>query len=288
MTGFDFLTREFNAVLMDKSLHGKGLHRTYLIDFNAGKAEVPGPKPAVVKCFGPRGGAVNVFLRSAVNFVTGRSAVFTRTRYNIERKVIATWQKYGFGTFKIINELPEAFRGKPWLVTEFAGGVTLDCVLADKSVDDDSKAEIMAHFWRQTAQRHNLALVNNQRLLIPSHPNLKHVMLMPDGAMLTFDFEVAFVRFVSVKTLIGRELAGYARSMARVLNPNEFALALKLMVQNYPQPDYLDFVARVDKSSNPLIRLFQVFGKRLGKKDRSGKLNAANAILKAKKEYLCK
>lgn len=285
---FESLIRDFNGILIDKSLHGKSLHRTYLIDLNASAADEDDERSAVVKCFGPRSGLLNMFLRNVGNFFTGRTGVGTWRRFKTERRAIEAWRQSGFGTFNIILDLPEQFKDKPWLVTEFADGIKLDQFLADQSVGQPRKDQVMTKFWEQTAKRQRLALQNRKRLLIPSNPNLKHVMLMPGDELLTFDFEVAFVRFASVKTLIGRELAGYVRSMRNFLNTEQFNHSLKVMVQAYPEPTFLNYVKRVDKSPNPLIRFCQIISKFTGAKDRGDKLNAAKIVMKTKKEVLCK
>lgn len=285
---FESLINDFNGMLIDKSFHGKSLHRTYLIDLNAPAGDEDNERSAVVKCFGPRSGKFNVLLRSAGNFFTGRTSVGTWRRFKTERRAINVWRRFGFGTFNIIHDLPEQFQDKPWLVTEFADGVKLDQFLADQSVGQPRKDQVLTKFWEETAKRHRLALQNRKRFLIPSNPNLKHVMLMPGDKFLTFDFEVAFVRFASVKTLIGRELTGYVRSMRNFLNTEQFNHSLKVMVQVYPEPSFLNYVKRVDKSLNPLIRICQVISKYAGPKDRGDKLNAAKIIMQTKKEALCK
>ena len=281
---FECLVQDFNGMLLDRSYHGKGLHRTYLINFGDDEE----PDLAVVKCFGPRSGPFNVFLRSLANFFTGRTGVYAKRRYKTERKIITVWRENGFGTFTIIDELPEQFKGRLWLVTQFADGVTLDAFLADQSVGQPRKDAVMTCFWAQTARRQALALSKRQRRLIPSNPSLKHVMLMPNDEMLFFDFEVAFVRFTSIKTLIGRELTGYVRSMRRVLNTEQFNHNLKVMVQVFPEPKYLDYVKRVGKSLNPVIRLCQILGRSFSSKDRGARVNAAKALMRAKKEATCK
>lgn len=285
---FEALVQDFRGMLIDKSLHGKSLHRTYLIDLNAASGDEDNARLAVVKCFGPRSGKFNIFLRNVGNFFTGRTGVGTWRRFKTERKAITAWHQYGFGAFMLIDTLPEQLNGKPWLVTAFADGITLDQFLADQSVGQARKDQIMTEFWEQTAKRQRLALQSRKRLLIPSNPNLKHVMLMPDGELLTFDFEVAFVRFASIKTLIGRELTGYVRSMRNFLNTEQFNHSLKVMVKAYPEPNFLNYVKRVDKSLNPVIRVCQVISKIFGPKDRGGKLNAAKIVMKTKKEVLCK
>lgn len=281
---FECLVRDFNGVLLDRSYHGKGLHRTYLINFGDDEE----PDRAVVKCFGPRSGPFNVFLRSLANFFTGRTGVYAKRRYKTERKVIEVWRENGFGTFTIIDDLPPQFAGRLWLVTRYADGVTLDAFLADQSVGQARKDEVMTRFWAQTARRQALALEKRQRRLIPSNPTLKHVMLMPDGEMLFFDFEVAFVRFASVKTLIGRELTGYVRSMRRILNTEQFNHNLKVMVRVFPEPQYLGYVTRVGKSLNPVIRLCQILGRAFSSKDHGARIVAAKALLRAQKEAACK
>lgn len=281
---FECLVQDFNGMLLDRSYHGKGLHRTYLINFGDDEA----PDRAVVKCFGPRSGCFNVFLRSLTNFSTGRTGVYAKRRFKTERKVIEVWRENGFGTFNIINDLPEQFKGKLWLVTQFADGVTLDVFLADQSVGQPRKDAVMACFWTQTAHRQSLALTKRQRRLIPSNPSLKHVMVMPNNDLFFFDFEVAFVRFASIKTLIGRELAGYVRSMRGVLNTEQFNHNLKVMVRVFPEPKYLNYVKRVGKSLNPLIRLFQVLGHAFSARDHGARVNAAKALMRVKKEVACK
>lgn len=285
---FEALVQDFRGMLIDKSLHGKSLHRTYLIDLNAASGDEDNARLAVVKCFGPRSGRFNIFLRNVGNFFTGRTGVGTWRRFKTERKAITAWHQYGFGAFTLIDTLPEQFADKPWLVTAFADGITLDQFLADQSVGQARKDQVMTKFWEQTAKRQKLALQSRKRLLIPSNPNLKHVMLMPDGELLTFDFEVAFVRFAFIKTLIGRELTGYVRSMRNFLNTEQFNHSLKVMVQAYPEPTYLNYVKRVDKSLNPIIRVCQIIGKVFRSKDRGDKLNAAKIVMKTKKEVLCK
>lgn len=283
---FECLMHDFKGMLIDKSLHGKSLHRTYLIDLNAPLGNDDYERLAVVKCFGPRDGRLNVFFRSLINFFTGRTGVYTWRRYKTELKTIKTWHKYGFGAFTIITDLPEQFKGKPWLVTEFADGITLDQFLADQSVGQARKDEVMTRFWQQTALRQRTALTLRRRLLLPSNPSLKHVMLMPNGDLLTFDFEVAFARFAGLKMLIGRELTGYVRSMRNVLNTEQFNHSLRIMVKTFPEHNFLNYVQRVNKSLNPIIRLFQILGKIFGAKDRGGKLNAAKIITRIKKEKL--
>lgn len=237
----------YNGMLIDRC-RVSGRHRTYVIDLADERA-------AVVKCFGRRTSWLNTQLRALTNFFSGRSSIYVKKRYATERRIMRLWQSHGFDTFTEITDLPPDLQGRCWLVTKFADGMRLDHYLAQQDIGQGEKDAVMRRFWEQTARRHRLALNLCERGLLQGNPSLKHIMLLKDGQMLTFDFEVAFVRFVSVKTLIGRELVGYVRSMAEVLNSAQLNHCVKAMVQSYPETTLLDLAKRVKGSKAKYAQL---------------------------------
>ena len=94
-----------------------------------------------------------------------------------------------------------------------------------------------------------------------AHENgdLKHVLILDNGELLYFDFEVTYRSAGKVRRHIARELLAFLRSVGRFAGREVFEALLEETRTHYPHPDLLRECYRIlYRHPNPFHRLARI------------------------------
>lgn len=230
---FSGLPSGWRVSQLDRSRRGGELQGIYLID-------APG-RQIVLKVFGPKCGALRHLMVKIDHRITGRSAPDPVSRYRTEKRALDLWQQNGFDVFRRPENVPRLNIPVPYLAFEYIDGPTLKNYFRDARIDLDAKLAVLKRFIPLWGRRHSVANHPANRFLIQEHASFKHVLLADDGRLVTFDFEEIFTERHPLPFLIGREIAGYLRSLYRVTAPADFDRCLDLVLKHYYPPEFLAY-----------------------------------------------
>jgi hypothetical protein len=252
----------FKVTCLDSSKRGDGHHGVFLI-------ENPSAHKYVVKCYGRKRSHWREVLDAISNYLSGRSSSRLLGRFNTEKKVLQTWREHGFDVFKQPKNFESIAINKPHLVFEYVKGQTLLSYFADPRISKENKIDKLKRFVPEWGRRHHLALESGNRFLIQEHPSFKHVYINDGGRFIFFDFETVYSTWHSLPSLIGREIAGYVRSLYKVIPSEEFNEFLKLLIKKYPHREYLLFpYYYFYQHPNPFVRFSHSLVRRLPRNKR--------------------
>jgi hypothetical protein len=244
------------ATCLDSSKRGDGHHGVFLV-------EDASDNKYIVKCYGRKRSKWREILGTLANYLAGKSSLRPLDRFETEKKVMKTWHDHGFHVFK--QSEVEDFIGikEPHLVLEYVRGQTLLSFFADPHVGKDEKTAMLRRFIPEWGRRHHLAMKSGNRLLIQEHPSFKHVFVNDTGQFFAFDFETVYQAPHRLASLIGREIAGYVRSLYKVTAPEEFSGFLDIIIQEYPHREYLLYPFRFFfRHPNPIMRMLYSLDRR--------------------------
>jgi len=245
----------WRAVRLDRSRRGGDLQGIYLIEGIEGRI--------VLKVFGPKCGALRQLTARIDHGLTGRSAPDPMSRFRTEKRALEIWQRNGFDVFCVPENMPRLNIPAPYLAFEYVGGPTLKNYFRDVDTGLDAKLAVLKRFVPQWGRRHLAARQQSNRFLVQEHASFKHVLLGDDGRLVTFDFEEVFTRRHPLPFLIGREIAGYLRSLYRVAKPSDFERYLDVILQRYRPLEFLSYPHRYFfRHPNLLLRRFHALMRR--------------------------
>ena len=246
----------WSARRLDRSRRGGDFQGIYLLATDS--------RRMVLKLFGPKGGKLRRAMLRIDHVLTGRSAPDLRTRWRTEKKALDEWRRNGFDVFRQPEDPPAIDLPVPYLAFEYVDGPTLKNFFRDREMSPDAKLEVLSRFLPQWGHRHLEALRRSNRYLIQEHASFKHVLLGNDGRLITFDLEEIFTERHPLPFLIGREIAGYLRSLYRVAAPGEFERYLETIVQGYRPTEFLSLPHRYFfRHPNPVLRPYYSLVRRL-------------------------
>ena len=253
---FNGLPSGWRVSQLDRSRRGGDFQGIYLIDAI--------DRRIVLKVFGPKCGVWRQLMIRVENGLTGRSAPDPVSRYRTEKRALDIWRQNGFDVFRTPENVPPLDIPVPYLAFEYVGGPTLKNYFRDVHVDFDAKLALLKRFIPLWGHRHSVAEQQANRHLIQEHASFKHVLLADDGRLVTFDFEEIFTERHPLAFLIGREIAGYLRSLYRVTAPADFDRCLDLVIRLYHPPEFLFYPYRYFfRHPNLLLRRFYALMRQL-------------------------
>ncbi len=226
------------TVCLDCSPRGDGKHGIFLI--NAAN------KKLVLKCYGRKRSAWQTLLDNLEHLIVGKSLTWAKTRFKTEKKSLEIWAKHGFDVFRQPSDSskinsPKINIGRPFIIFEYVTGRTALEYFADPKVEHKDKIELLKQFIPEWNRRHKLAMETQNRYLLQEHPSFKHVFKSNDNRLIYFDFETVYTPRHSIKALIGREIAGYVRSLIKVVPEKKSKEFLDLIINEYPDTEYLSY-----------------------------------------------
>jgi hypothetical protein len=143
--------------------------------------------------------------------------------------------------FRPVADAPPLRLPWPHLALEYVPGRPLKSFFHDPGIRLADKLSVLNRFLPGWGRRHREAARTGDRRLVQEHASFKHVWLAEDGRLISFDFEEIFTRRHAMDFLIGREIAGYLRSLCRVLPPPDFSAAMDTVVSGYPFREHLAY-----------------------------------------------
>jgi len=212
------------AEVLAFSRRGGGEHRVLKIEHRG--------EPAVLKVFGLKRSRLGTVLRQfGSRVILGKSSITARGRQATERGTLELWRREGFDVPALLDlTVPEAGM-RPYLAMEFVPGPTLARALAGREVDLERKRELITTFAGVWSRRHDRALELREPRLIFEHPTFDHVIVSSDR-LVHFDFEIVITRRWGLEDLVGREIAGFLRSLFKSAGAN-FPHLLDVLVNAY-------------------------------------------------------
>lgn len=219
------MTSILNCRVLDRSTHRGGDQAVVKIDTSRGAV--------VVKRFGRRRTRVREALIQIGHWTfAGKTRIAPERRCRTEREALLLWARHGFDVPRLVNlDLDPLIRG-PYVVLEYLPGRTVHDVLADPAVTEHDKLRFLARFSAAWGRRHALAIETREPRLIHEHGSFRHVLVSGER-LVTFDFEIGWTRKGIVPYLVGREIASFVRSLARV-SAGAFEARLAALLREYP------------------------------------------------------
>jgi hypothetical protein len=167
------------------------------------------------------------------NLLTGRSSHMPRERWRTETEVAALWEANGFRCFRMLPQVVvEGLPREGYMVWEWTPGVHFRDYFRDATVPLEERMATWRRWLPEWHRRHRLAVERSDPRFIHENGDVKHVMLW-QGRFVYFDFEMVF-RSRRARTLVGREIATYMRSVGRFFGEEMYARMLRELVEHYP------------------------------------------------------
>jgi hypothetical protein len=232
-TPFAGLPVQWSVRRLDRSRGGGACQGIFLLS--------TGDRRVVLKVFGPKHGPVALTLAKWDRRVSGRSAPDPVSRFQTERKALDIWRQHGFDVFQSLEGEVDIDIPFPYLVLEYVGGPTLKNFFRDPDIRSGQKRQVLKQFLPDWGRRHLSAGQTGNRFLIQEHASFKHVLFGNDGRLITFDFEEVFTERHPLAFLIGREIAGYLRSLFRVSSATDFDAYLDILLDHYRPTEFLSY-----------------------------------------------
>lgn len=216
------------AVCLSRSRGGGAKHGIYLVETSA--------KRWVIKYYHHKRGQLQRLFSKLENYLSGRSGVSPQRRFRNEKQSLQIWRDNGFEVFRQCDEFPSISIDAPHLVFEYVAGRTLKDYFLDREIPKADKLLAFKRFLPEWGRRHFLAYKTKNRQLIQEHATFQHVyMSAEDQRFIFYDFEVVYTQRYSLPGLIGREIAGYIRS----LPPEDLDDYLHILIREYAYPQFL-------------------------------------------------
>lgn len=194
---------------------------------------------AVLKVyFGSRGALGRVYKSIANVLLYGQTSYLAYTRRRIERECLALWSECGFRTFEVYEDVEiEAPNCPPggWLLLEFVDEIKINAFMADLERAEDERFVTWRRFLGEWGRRHALAIERREPRLVHENGDGKHVMVLPDGEFLWFDFEMIYRSRKSVRWQVAHEVMQYMWEILRHCGPDMEERLLRETVAHYPE-----------------------------------------------------
>lgn len=140
------------------------------------------------------------------------------------------WRNCGFDAPEILdmqcNEVTE-----PHVVMRYVPGIRLSEYLKDKGTTTQEKLNILASIFSKNYLRHDMALANNDLLLLHTDPNTDNIILN-QGVIWFIDFE-HISKPQDILTGVGKEVATFARRVIKDLGIEHTNQVIQAMLQAY-------------------------------------------------------
>lgn len=156
---------------------------------------------AVIKVYyGSRSNWVR-FTKSFNNVVLlGQTSYWPRTRLKIEKECCELWNKHGFKTFPLYDDVIVKAPQVPedgYLVFGYVDAPTLEEVLVDESRDIEDRFRLYREWLVEWSRRHDIASAEQEPKLMHENGDFGHVMVLGDGdkgneEFLWFDLEMVY------------------------------------------------------------------------------------------------
>jgi len=214
----------------------------------------------------------------------GQTSYMPQGRRQVELDCINLWKAHGFRVFEVFEDIevraPTCVPGG-YTLMEYVQAPKLVDLLGDDSRPFEERAALYRRFLKEWSRRHDLAIAESEPRLVHENGDVRHVMAMPDGAFLWFDFEMVYRKRSRVADFISREIVQYLWEMNKMLPADLAARFLDETVAHYPSRDRLHSAWRYWlKHPNPLRRFVRWLDRVLKPRSRkpTSKYNVARRL----------
>jgi hypothetical protein len=250
---------------------------------------------AVLKVyFGSRGtlGRIHKSLNNVLFY--GQTSYMPRTRCRVERECIHLWRSHGFRVFDLYEdvevEAPSCVSGG-YMLFEYVKAPRLVDHIQNEDIPLETRFEKYRQFLGDWGRRHALAIEHREPRLVHENGDGKHVLILPDGDLLWFDFEMTFRHPHRVEEHVSHEIVQFLWFLLKVLPPALAERVLQETITHYPSRERLavahDYFFHHPR---PLLRLGRALDRkfRARAQKKTSKYNVAaklKAALDAKKAF---
>jgi hypothetical protein len=217
--------------------------------------------------------------------VCNQTSFMPRARRKTELPVLKLWRDAGFRVFGVHDDaIVDGIAPDLQALYEYVPQKKLIDLLGDPSLTLEQRLAIWRGWLPIWHRRHALAIERREPRLVHENGDLKHVMPMPDGDYLSFDFEMVFRSRRRVKEFVAREILSFLKSLGHTVLPADFDVFMRETVRLYPDHDLLRYThAFAFANPNPVLRLARAIDRRIKPraKKKFSKYNVARMLHEA-------
>lgn len=161
------------------------------------------------------------WLKSLGNVVfEGQTSYMPKTRLRVERECLELWRKRGFRTFQVYDDVEvraPAAQCPPggWLLLEYVSEPKLVGYMPDERIPLEERFATWRRFLAEWSLRHDVAEREREPRLVHENGDGKHVMILPTGEFLWFDFEMVFRSRARVPEYVAHEIVQFLWNLLR-------------------------------------------------------------------------
>ena len=194
-----------------------------------------------------------------------QTSFMPKGRLKTELECMRIWREAGFRVFDVYEDvIVEGLPEGGYALFEYVDAVRFVVYFADKRVPIEQKLETWRRFLPVWHRRHALAIERREPRLVHENGDMKHVMIMPDGQFLFFDFEMAYRSRERVPEAVAHEILAYLKSLCKTVGRKYWELALKETIKYYPDRTLLESVYQYQFCHpNPIFRAARLFDRLL-------------------------
>jgi len=211
-----------------------------------------------------------------------QTSFMPRGRCRTELEAMRIWREAGFRVFDVYEgAVVEGLTEGGYAMFEYVQAERFVTYFADTNVPIEEKLAMWRRFLPVWHRRHALAIERREPRLVHENGDMKHVMIMPDGQFLFFDFEMCYRSRERVHEAVAHEILAYLRSLCKVIGRDHWRRALEETITHYPDKKLLRSAYEFQfQNPNPVFRLARVFDRALrpGRRKFFSKYNVARRL----------
>ena len=174
--------------------------------------------------------------------LAGQTSYLPRTRRRVEAECMAIWRKHGFRVFGTYPEVRVEAPGCPeggYMLFEYVEAPKLGDWMKDESRSVEERLAVYRAWLPEWSRRHDIAVREREPRLAHENGDGKHVMLLPGGEFLWFDFEMTFRSRRRVAEHVSHEIIQYLWFLWKSVPPGIRERLIPETVRHYPQKERL-------------------------------------------------
>lgn len=193
---------------------------------------------AVLKVYYGSRGWFSCLTKSLENILlAGQTSYMPKTRLRVEMECLTLWRKHGFRVFDTYPEVRVEAPGCPaggYLLFEYVAAPKLIDWLNDQTKSASERFMLYRRWLLEWSRRHDIAIREREPRLVHENGDGKHVMILPDGSFLWFDFEMAFRSPRRVAQHVSHEIIQYLWFLRKSTPPEISEQLIEETVRHYP------------------------------------------------------
>jgi hypothetical protein len=180
--------------------------------------------------------------KSIENVSAGQTSYMPKTRLKVERECLDVWRRHGFRVFGTYDDVevraPQCPEGG-YMLFEYVDAPKLDACLRDTERPLEERLELFRRFLKEWGRRHEIAIREREPRLVHENGDGKHVLIMEDGSLLWFDFEMIYRSRRKVPLHVCHEIIQYIWYLNRNSSPDFQERLLEETATHYPSRERL-------------------------------------------------